>query len=869
MEQYLQYIQTQNKEVLTKKQYKFLSDEAITSGSDYDLAGKSLEGYRIKERRRLAQNDYKRRLLSTKNVLKRNFSFNWKRIANKVRRLYRKAKSAVTLKQPYTFSPNGSMKILWDLLCLLLVIYEMITVPLMIGFEIEIIQLFSRISATIFIFDILLNLNTGVYLEGKLNMNRKDILKEYMKFWFWLDSVSAFPYDIIMDESSSQVQSAKLIRLLKFLRFVKVLKLIRLAKLKKIIDKFDELLSMRPRVAAIINFCKLFFFVLYFAHILGCIFHYIAYQEPSDHSWLADIYFSDWTIRYVNSLYWGIATMTTVGYGDISPQTPEERCIGILLLLVACGGFAFTMNSIGFALQEIDGQKKLKKEKINGANRLMKKTGISNHLQNRIRRYIHFVIDSKSLVLQDFTNQVQNELAHNLRKQINGKLLGYCNILLKNNSQQFLIEVVMSNMKERIYNPEEVIFDEFDSQQNYDMFIIKSGQVDIFYKKTGVVIDQKRKNQYFGEISFYSNLPRSASTRSANFSSVFQIFQNQFQKSLKEFQYSAKASSCPSLDLELYYMIRHKIVFRKDYGSIGVRCYVCSMDDHTSRDCEKLHFNVSATHFIKFVKQFDKFHQSAYFRRDRIDFNARKCISQIKQAQQRFESSKLINLNFKRKTYLEDFLNSYNLIEEDMQENQNPEYQICNLKQKSRMKSIRNLNGKLTKKYTHIITQTSKNEKCMKGFSQNLNELLLIKNKKEMEEKFKQIQFSSISNFDQIQEFTHFEPEGNFSIVLSQYLISLKKGFPKLMDIEALFGIEEFENYSQFYCQYLEIDTEIQNRNNSSEMNFEQLRQRNMDRRQKKKEKVIKEASQQIKKALIQLKAYKAINYSFRNLFVN
>ncbi|CAK80377.1 unnamed protein product (macronuclear) [Paramecium tetraurelia] len=869
MEQYLQYIQTQNKDVLTKIQYKFLSDEAITSGSDYDLAGKPLEGYRIKERRRFGQNYYKRRLLSTKNAVKRKFSFNWKRIANKFRRLYRKAKSAVTLKQPYTFSPNSSMKMLWDLLCLLLVIYEMITVPLIIGFEIEISQLFSRISSTIFMFDILVNFNTGVFLEGKLNMNRKDILKEYMRFWFWLDFVSAFPYDIIMDESSSLVHSAKLIRLLKFLRFVKVLKLIRLAKLKKIIDKFDELLSMRPRVAAIINFCKLFFFVLYFAHVLGCIFHYIAYQESSDHSWLGDIYFSDWTVRYVNSLYWGIATMTTVGYGDISPQTPQERFIGILLLLIACGGFAFTMNSIGFALQEIDGQNKLKKEKIKGANKLMKKVGISNHLQNRIRRYIHFVMDSKSLVLQDITNQVQNDLAHNLRKCINGKLLGYCNILLKNTSQQFLIEIVMPNMKERIYNPEEVIFDEFDFQQNYDIFIIKFGLVDIFFKKTGVVIDQKRKNQYFGEISFYSNLPRSASARSANFSSVFRIFQSQFQKSLKEFQYSSQASTCPNLDLEQYYSIRNKIVFHKDYGSIGVRCYVCSMDDHISRDCEKLHFNVSATHYIKFLKLFDKLHQSAYFRRDRIDFNARKCISQIKQAQKRFETSKLINLKFKRKNYLEDLLNSYNLIEEEMQENQNPEYQICNLKRKSKIKSIRNLNGKLTKKYTRMITYTSISEKYIEGFSQKLNDLLLKARKKEMEEKFKQLQFSSISNFDQIQEFTHFQPEGNFSIVMSQYLIAQEKGFPKLMDVDTLFGIEEFQNYSQHYYQYLEIDTEIKNRKNFVEMNFEQLRLLNMNRREKKKEKVIKEANQQIKKSLIQLKVYQAMNLSFRNLFVN
>jgi hyperpolarization activated cyclic nucleotide-gated potassium channel 2 len=39
--------------------------------------------------------------------------------------------------------------------------------------------------------------------------------------------------------------------------------------------------------------------------------------------------------------------MITVGYGDLSPQTPLERLFGVFFLLVACGVFSFTMNTIG------------------------------------------------------------------------------------------------------------------------------------------------------------------------------------------------------------------------------------------------------------------------------------------------------------------------------------------------------------------------------------------------------------------------------------------------------------------------------------------------------------------------------------------
>lgn len=117
-------------------------------------------------------------------------------------------------------------------------------------------------------------------------------------------------------------------------------------------------------MAAILTFTKLFLFVLFFAHVLGCIFHYAARQEDPENSWLGDLFNADWYIRYVNTLYWGVTTMTTVGYGDITPQNATERLLGIFLLLVACGGFAFTMNSIGFALQKISEKSSVTKHKI-------------------------------------------------------------------------------------------------------------------------------------------------------------------------------------------------------------------------------------------------------------------------------------------------------------------------------------------------------------------------------------------------------------------------------------------------------------------------------------------------------------------------
>lgn len=143
--------------------------------------------------------------MSNKQKTRRKLSMNWDRFMIRARRFYHKTSQHLILIKPYTFSPDGSLKMLWDLLCLFLVIYEMITIPLLISFEYEVSSTFSIISTTLFSIDILLNFNTGVYLEGKLNMERKEILKDYISFWFWIDFISTFPYDIIMDESSSLI----------------------------------------------------------------------------------------------------------------------------------------------------------------------------------------------------------------------------------------------------------------------------------------------------------------------------------------------------------------------------------------------------------------------------------------------------------------------------------------------------------------------------------------------------------------------------------------------------------------------------------------------------------------------------------------
>ena len=57
--------------------------------------------------------------------------------------------------------------------------------------------------------------------------------------------------------------------------------------------------------------------------------------------------------RYVFSLYFSVVTVTTVGFGDITPSNYIECSFIIVTLLVSSAVYAFLINSIGNLMENI------------------------------------------------------------------------------------------------------------------------------------------------------------------------------------------------------------------------------------------------------------------------------------------------------------------------------------------------------------------------------------------------------------------------------------------------------------------------------------------------------------------------------------
>jgi voltage-gated potassium channel len=155
----------------------------------------------------------------------------------------------------------------------------------------------------IFIFSIVDNTIVGIFAIDYFT--RLFLAKDKSKFFKSniIDLISIIPFNSIF-------QSIRILRVSKLLKFIKIFRSVSLIlKFRKYIDKFLKT-----------NNFNYIIWITIFTLFLGTI----------------GIHFAEGT-SIGNSLWWSFVTITTVGYGDISPTTSLGRIIAGIIMLVGIG----------------------------------------------------------------------------------------------------------------------------------------------------------------------------------------------------------------------------------------------------------------------------------------------------------------------------------------------------------------------------------------------------------------------------------------------------------------------------------------------------------------------------------------------------
>jgi len=181
--------------------------------------------------------------------------------------------------------------------------------------------LFLRISEVVIV-----GLFTIEYLIRVAFSKRR--LKFIFSFYGLIDLIAILPFYLAF---AVDLRSLRLVRLLSLIRILK------LARYNTALQRFSKALYLAKEELIIFTIAS--FVVLYFA-ALG-IFHFENAAQPEVFRSIFD------------SLWWSVATLTTVGYGDIYPITNGGRFFTFIVLIVGLGLVAVPTGIIASALSAV------------------------------------------------------------------------------------------------------------------------------------------------------------------------------------------------------------------------------------------------------------------------------------------------------------------------------------------------------------------------------------------------------------------------------------------------------------------------------------------------------------------------------------
>ena len=151
--------------------------------------------------------------------------------------------------------------------------------------------------------------------------------KYIFSFYGWVDLLSILP--TFVELLVPGAASLRVVRMLRLLRVFRVLKLVGFLREAQVLR--DALLASRRKIAVFLST------VIVLVTLLGTLVYMVEDAEAGFTS-------------IPRSIYWAIVTVTTVGYGDIAPQTVTGQIIASMMMILGYAILAVPTGIVGAEL---------------------------------------------------------------------------------------------------------------------------------------------------------------------------------------------------------------------------------------------------------------------------------------------------------------------------------------------------------------------------------------------------------------------------------------------------------------------------------------------------------------------------------------
>lgn len=428
-----------------------------------------------------------------------------------------------------TIHPESKIIIAWESIIVLVSLYNYLSIPFRIAFKTEadgIWLILDLLSDTVLIADIFLRFKIGYIDQGEFITDRQKIRKNYRSTDLRINLIASLPIDFIVRIFISPVPGY-VIGIIRFPR------LLRGFQCLGIFRRWENNVNVNPVVIRMINLVVTIFLI---DHWVACLWFFIGeVAHISGESWLtnASLESARTSTQYLKSLYWSITTLTTVGYGDITPTNDLEIVFTLVIMFLGVSMYAFIIGNVASLIANLDANQGRFREKLDQIQAYMRERRIPAILQQQVRDYYQYMWEyshDASMEL-DFLDELPHSIKTRIYLHLHQELLE--KVPLFQDADKGFMEDLVIKLKPRILPPNDYIIRE--EQLGHEMYFIKRGEVIAFSEKTGRIYRTMTAGMFFGEIALLYSSRRTASVKTQTYCELFVLYKEDFDQVLENY----------------------------------------------------------------------------------------------------------------------------------------------------------------------------------------------------------------------------------------------------------------------------------------------------------------------------------------------
>jgi len=285
----------------------------------------------------------------------------------------------------FVASPSSKYRLLWDVLGIVFLCYDLLSVPLQVyQFDEHSIANVGRyVTAIFWSMDIMASFMVGYHIKGRVEMQPCKVACHYIKSWFLLDvCLVATDWAFLLVYSKTSA-----VRLGKFTRGMRAFRLLRLVKYHVLLA--DVTTRVRSEyMRTVLSIGKIITFIVFVNHFIACGFYGLHHLDQTGWTWVIKNFDADDNAlyRYFTSVHWSLTQFTPASM-EVVPVNSVERAYTVLVLLFALVTFSSFVSSITTAMTHLRHCNARKIEQDSTLRRYLSEHDISPELTSRVLHY--------------------------------------------------------------------------------------------------------------------------------------------------------------------------------------------------------------------------------------------------------------------------------------------------------------------------------------------------------------------------------------------------------------------------------------------------------------------------------------------------